>query len=217
MKNTTIYIADDHPILAKGLAGFLESNGYRVLGTENNGIRAYHEIVKLKPEIAILDVEMPEMGGLQILKKVIEKDLDTRIIFFTNHKDPANLKNLLEPGLSGILLKSYNEGEILEGIDQVSKGKKYFKNLPANFPEYTKIPVPHLLLTSSEIKILKFIANELSSKEIAERLFIAERTVEKHRSNIIKKLNLPQKKSALLLWAISQKKSIENLELSQKS
>ncbi len=203
MKETTVYIADNHPLLAKGLADFLESNGYKVLGAATNGIKAYHEIIKLKPDLAVLDIEMPDMTGLQILEKIKETELPTRVIFYTIYKDQALLKRSFEAGLSGFLLKECELEEVLECINGVIENRPYSGKPFTDRPEEPAGEPTSSLLTPSELKILRYIAKEYSSKEIAERLFISERTVEKHRSNIIKKLELPPRKNALLLWAIA--------------
>lgn len=201
MNKTTILIADDHPLLAKGLTDYLEVNNFHVLASETNGIKTFHQIVKLKPEIAMLDIEMPDMTGIQIAEKINSLQLPTQVIFYTIHRDPALIKRSYDLGVKGFLLKEYETTEIMECIKQVMAGERYYGKLALEFGENKPAGQPSL--TPSEIKILRYIANEYSTKEIAERLFIAEKTVEKHRSNIIRKLGLPQRKNSLLVWALS--------------
>lgn len=203
MKKTTVLVADDHPLLAKGLTDFLKSHGFEVLATETNGIKTYHEIIKLKPDIAIIDIEIPDMNGLQILEKSTVTGVSTLFIFITIHRDPGLIRRAFEAGVRGFLLKEYELEEILECIARVLEGKRYYGKLSVNFSENTDADLPISRLTPSEIKILRYIAREYNTREIAEKLFIAEKTVEKHRSNIIKKLGLPPRKNALLLWAIT--------------
>ncbi len=210
MKKATILIADDHPLLAKGLADFLTSHDFKVLSCETNGIKTYHEIVKLKPQIAFLDIEMPDMGGIQILEKINSLQLPTQVIFNTIHREPVLVKRAYELGAKGFLLKEYEMEEILECLRHVLSGKLYFGKLALDYGIGESRSAS--ALTPSEIKILRYIAHEYSTKEVAEKLFIAEKTVEKHRSNIIRKLGLPQKKNSLLVWALSNVDKLSSAE-----
>jgi DNA-binding NarL/FixJ family response regulator len=201
MKNVTLLIADDHPLLVKGLSDFLSSQGFEVLACETNGIKTFHQIVKLKPQIAILDVEMPDMTGTQIMEKVSSLQLPTRVIFNTIHRDQSLVKKAYESGVKGFLLKEYEMEEIVICIEEVMKGRHYYGRL--SIDGLNGETSPESALTPSEIKILRYIGREYSTREIADKLFIAEKTVEKHRSNIIRKLGLPPRKNSLLVWALS--------------
>lgn len=203
MKKTTVIIADDHPLLARGLSDFLGSKGFDIIGMETNGIRTYHEIIKLQPELAVIDIEMPDMSGLQIMEKVLATGSRTKFIFITIHREASLVKRCFEAGLQGFLLKECSFDEILDCIKLVLSGQKYYGKQTFNIHGNAESDALTSKLTPGEIKILRYIAREYSTKEIAEKLFIAEKTVEKHRSNIIRKLDLPPRKNALLMWAIN--------------
>ncbi|GGD82561.1 DNA-binding response regulator [Emticicia aquatilis] len=204
----TILVADDHPLIVKALADFLSSHGYNIVATETNGIRAFHKIINLKPRIALLDIEMPDLGGLEIAEKLFGKSDETFIIFNTVHREQSIIQRANELGVKGYLLKEYALDQILECIQSICNGKPYFGN---DLTVLTELGQEENILTKlspSEIKILRFISQEKSTKDIAERLFIAEKTVEKHRSNIIRKLGLSQTKNSLLIWSLQHKEEL---------
>ncbi|MDO9552316.1 response regulator transcription factor [Rhodonellum sp.] len=203
----TIIIADDHPLLLKGLKEFLNENGMNIIAEAPNGVQAMHLIETLKPDLAILDLEMPGMTGLEIAKHCQNKKLDTSIILLTLHKEVYIFHEAKNLNISGYLLKEFATEELLNCIQKVLSGQSYFsKKLLMNDAEDRNRLTGNL--TPSEIKILRLIAMGSSTKEIAEKLFIAERTVDKHRSNIINKLQLDKKHNALLIWAQKNKKII---------
>jgi len=202
MKHESIIIADDHPLLLKGLSDFLIEKGYNVVGQGHNGMEAYNLITKLNPDIAILDIQMPILSGLEIAKKCGHQQLKTKIVLITFHKEKELYFQAKELNVFGYILKDFALEEIETGINTIIEGQPYFSpkilellsisdGNPNNFDE----------LTPSEKKILKLIATDKTNKEIASMLFISHRTVEKHRSNIINKLNLEQKTNSLLIWA----------------
>lgn len=208
MRGKTILLADDHPLILKGLHDFLVKEGFNVISCETKGIHAYNKIINLKPAIAIIDIEMPDMGGLEIAEKLVNQKIKTSIIFNTVHKENSIIQRALELGVKGYLLKEYALDEIIECILTVSNDKTYFGKDLAKIPESTNEEIFMGKLSPSEIKILRLIAQENNTKDIAERLFIAEKTVEKHRSNIIRKLGLPQTRNSLLIWSLQNKEEL---------
>lgn len=203
MKNKgTIITADDHPLLLKGLNDFLLEKNYNIIGSGNNGREAYNLITKLNPDIAILDIQMPFMSGLEIAQKCKTNCIDTRIILITLHKEKELYQQAQDLNIFGYVLKEFALEEIETCIKAVSNGNAFFS------PEIKGLLGPNSReenslksLTPSEKKILKLIANDKTNKEIASLLFISYRTVEKHRSNIITKLELEHKTNSLLIWA----------------
>ncbi len=167
----TVVIADDHPILLKGLKEFLGELGLDILGVANEGQGAIDQIIQFNPQLAILDMEMPNKTGLEIASDCKNLGLETKIILLTLHKELYLYHQAKELNLSGYILKEF-------ALEDLSKA-----------------------MTPSEVKILRLIAIGLSTKEIANKLFISERTVDKHRSNMIVKLNLEKKHNSLLIWA----------------
>lgn len=202
MISKSIIIADDHPLLLKGLSDFLLEKGYNFIGSSENGRDAYNLIHKLQPDIAILDIQMPYMSGIEIAKKCNNNGFDTKIVLITFHKEKELYEQAKDLKIFGYILKEFALEEIENCIQTVSKGQPYFspkiKELLAKNPiEDSALRV----LTPSEKKILKLIAKDKTNKEIASLLFISYRTVEKHRSNIITKLKLEHKTNSLLIWA----------------
>jgi len=202
MKNKSIITADDHPLLLKGLNDFLLEKNYKVIGSGNNGEEAYNLIVKENPDIAILDIQMPYMTGLEVAKKCKNNNLNTKIILITFHKEKVLFQKANELNIFGYILKEFAIEEIETCIKSVTEGIPYFSPKIKDLLGINPYKDSYLnSLTPSEKKILKLIAKDKTNKEIASILFISHRTVEKHRSNIILKLNLEHKTNSLLIWA----------------
>lgn len=202
MKNDKIITADDHPLLLKGLNDFLLEKKYNLIGSGNNGREAYNLIAKNNPDIAILDIQMPYMSGLEIAKNCKANGLSTKIVLITLHKERDLYQKAQDLNIFGYILKEFALEEIENCINTVSSGKHYYSPkimelLADDIPEDNTLTD----LTPSEKKILKLIAKDKTNKEIASLLFISYRTVEKHRSNIINKLKLEPKTNSLLIWA----------------
>ena len=195
----SIIIADDHPLLLKGLSDFLIQKNYNLI----DGREAYNLIVKENPDIAIIDIQMPYMSGIEIAQKC--KGLEgvgTKIVLITLHKEKELYQKAQELNIFGYILKEFALDEIENCIKTVSKGEPFFSNRIMELIDINPVESNDLKkLTPSEKKILKLIANDKTNKEIASLLFISYRTVEKHRSNIINKLNLEAKTNSLLIWA----------------
>ena len=202
MKDTSIIIADDHPLLLKGLNDFLVERGYNIVGSGSNGREAYDLIIDKNPAIAILDIQMPYLSGIEIAQKCKKHNLDTKIVLITLHKERELYEQAKELNIFGYILKEFALEEIEHCLETVTNGEEYFSpkiigQLNAETPELALMSS----LTPSERKILKLIGTDKTNKEIASLLFISYRTVEKHRSNIINKLNLGHKTNSLLIWA----------------
>ncbi|MDY0781031.1 response regulator transcription factor [Tenacibaculum sp. IB213877] len=197
--NVTIVLADDHPLLLSGNEQFLKSKGYKVVATETNGNNAYNSILKYNPTLAILDFDMPIQNGLEVAKLCVQNELDVKIIILTLHKQEAIIKeigNLIQ----GYVLKDDDLLELENCIKKVLKEKTYISKNIQNAVHLSNKKNVLQNLTVTEIKILRYLAQNMSSSDIAEKLFISKRTVEKHRSNIIHKLGIKSTQNGLLLW-----------------
>ncbi|RWX01382.1 response regulator [Flavobacterium cerinum] len=199
-----ILIADDHPFTLQGTKSFVESYGYKVLDTCSNGVSALNLIKLHSPDIAILDINMPGLDGLDVTKKVQESKLKTKIILLTMHKEMTIYKKAKEYGIYGFILKEHAQSELEKCLQEVKKGNRYVslfleEDLISDNPNENNALSK---LTLSERKIIELITQQKTSKQIAELLFLSEKTVEGHRSNIIEKLGLPKEKNVLLKWAI---------------
>lgn len=209
MSKETIIIADDHPLLLKGLSDFLLERGYNVIGMAGDGDEACKLIRKTNPDIAILDIQMPILNGLDIAKKCLHEGLKTKVVLITFHKEKELYYQAKEFNIFGYLLKDFALEEIENCIKTVTNGSPYFSPKILELHQSNKLDHSGLnSLTPSEKKILKLIASDKTNKEIASLLFISHRTVEKHRSNIINKLNLEQKTNSLLIWAKENQESL---------
>lgn len=201
-----IFIADDHPILVKGLEDLLVEKGYDVMGTATNGQAALNFIFKEKPDIAILDVEMPFLTGIEIAKTVLRENHPTKIILITLHKEVELYLQAKKLNIFGYLLKEFALEEIEKCLESVAANRPYFSEKIKEMLGYTQESKNILNeLTMTERRIIKLIAQHKSNKEIGHLLFISPRTVEKHRSNIIHKLNIQRKTGALSIWVQKNK------------
>lgn len=202
--NTSIVIADDHPIILRGLSDFLKSKGFNILGSAEDGNTAYNLIVKLKPEIAILDIRMPHKTGLEIAEACKKNNLSTKIILITFDKEEELYDEALSHNVYGYILKEFAIEEIEICIEHVINGKPYFSEEITSYlqaSDISKKPETLDLLTKSELKIVKLISENKTSQKIADELSISVRTVDKHRSNIVHKLELENKPTSLSIWA----------------
>lgn len=195
-----VIIADDHPLLLNGTKVFLEQKQYQVLGIAKDGLQAYNLIIEKKPDIAILDFDMPKLNALEIARLLKKNNLTTKIVLLTLHKQDSILKEIGKT-IDAYILKEASVLELEQCLATVTAGKTYIsKALRHNIYFKTEATLS-FNLTPSEIKILRYLSKELSSPQIADELFILVRTVEKHRSNIIKKINLDSpSQHALILW-----------------
>lgn len=204
-----ILIADDHPFMLQGTKSFVESYGYKVTDTCSNGISALNLILLHLPDIAILDINMPGIDGLEVAKKVQEAKIKTKVILLTMHKEMTIYKKATQYNIFGYILKEHAQAELEHCLREVKNGKKYISAfleddlIPSAGPDTGELAT----LTFSERKILEQVACQKTSRQIANLLFLSEKTVEGHRSKIIEKLGLPKEKNALLKWAIQNYKS----------
>ena len=201
---TKIVIADDHPLMLRGLSDFLSSKGFQIIGSAEDGNAAYNLIVKLKPEIAILDIRMPYKTGLEIAEACKKNNISTKIILITFDKEEVLFDQAKEFNVYGYILKEFAVEEIETCIAQVIQGKPYFSEEIASYLEKSTLEEkPSIIasLTKTEHKILKLIAENQTSQEIADTLSVSIKTIHKHRSNIVGKLDLDNKPTSLSIWA----------------
>ena len=211
-----ILIADDHPVFKRGLAMMMATDKtLKVIAEAADGRQALDLILKLEPDVAVLDVDMPEMSGFDIVRELQTASLATHVIFLTMHNDEGMFNTALDLGVKGYLLKESAVKEIVAGIKAVAGGDNFispqltsflFRRSQRNvsFAEKTNSIND---LTPAERRVLKLISDEKTSREIAEMLFISIRTVESHRENICAKLNL-RGSNALLKFAILHKNEL---------
>lgn len=215
-----LLIADDHPIFRKGLMDILQQSfpGARLIEAET-GNTALEKIKTEVPDVSILDIDMPEMNGLEICKYVYTHNINTKVVILTMYKEEEIYNKAFLTGASGYVIKDNSVTEIVDCIKTVSEGKKYVgPSLQEYFARYLeadkkKSNVSEQLksLTQAELKTLKLVNQSRSSKEIAELLFVSVKTVENYRSRICKKLNLDSRNNSLLLWVMENKDVLSSM------
>jgi len=211
-----ILIADDHPIFRKGLRQVIESDSQiKVVDEAEDGATALELIQKLNPDVAILDVHMPRMGGLELARTIKEKEIHIGLIFLTMYKDKAMFSAAMDAGVKGYVLKDSAINEIIGCIKSVAVGQPYITPTLSSFllghneRANALAEQSHVFdaLTKTERRVLRLIAEDKTSKEIGELLFIHPRTVDNHRTNICQKLNL-HGSHALLRFALKHQSEL---------
>lgn len=212
MSQIRIVIADDHHILLDGLKAMLEKhNQIKVLSVYDNGQALLDDLKKQNPDLAIVDINMPGMQGAELTQKIKELNPNVQVITLSMYDDAAHIMEMIEVGVSGYLLKNVNDTELITAITTVVAGKMYFSSEVSEklttmvVNQQRKLDEPAKpKLTERELEILKLISEENSNAEIAEKLFISERTVETHRKNMLRKTN-NKTIVGLLKYALAEK------------
>lgn len=214
MNEIHILIADDHPLMRKGLRLSVEEDpGLKVVGEAPDGEIALSLITEFRPHVALLDIEMPKLDGMGVAREIFKRGLKTEIIFLTFHSNQDLFQSAMELGCKGYILKDSAVQEVVAGIHTVASGRPYISSaITANLLQKRNEAAPkssHSLtahLTPAERRIMQLIANGKTSKEIGAELSIHYRTVENHRTNICRKLELDgEGANALLRFALQNK------------
>lgn len=194
-----VLIADDHPMIRNGVKSvLLTDNSIELIAEAKDGEEAYKLILKNNPDVALIDVEMPKMTGLEITRRIISENIKTKIVFLTMYKEQDMFDEAMDAGAYGYVLKENAVEDVLESIKAVAQGKYYISPLISDYlmnrlnkQGELKSNTPSINnLTLTERKVLKLISLEKTTQQIADELFISYKTVENHRNNISKKLNL---------------------------
>ncbi len=200
LKKIRIHLADDHQILIDGIRTLLHTiPAFEVVGFSLNGSSIFNEVTDNKSDILILDINMPEKDGIEVIKEFSEKGFPCKVIILSSHDDLRIIKEVMKLGASGYLTKKCAGDNIVEAIQTVSRGEEYFcksvrekifSTVTKDNPKLNRQESnPNSILTERELEIITLISLEYSGKEISDRLFISTNTVETHRKNIMKKLD----------------------------
>lgn len=185
-----VLIVDDHPMVAQGIQSVLESfDELKIVGVLNNGRAVVDQLEELNPDVILMDLNMPKMGGLTATEMVIERRPGTRVLVLTMHDSPEYISSALAHGAMGYVLKDVPTEEIKLAIDAVMRGEKYLCTGAAGSLE-PKANDAREALTSREQTVLLQLAQGDSNKDVAIELEISVRTVETHRKNIKRKLGI---------------------------
>jgi DNA-binding NarL/FixJ family response regulator len=205
-----ILIVDDHPIFRQGLRQVIESDArLKVIGEAGNGAAALELIEKSNPAVVVTDVNMPQMNGLELARKIRDKNLKIALVFLTMHKDETMFNSAMDAGVSGYVLKDSAATDITDCIKTVAEGRRYITPALSDYLFSRSRKSSAFIeqtegldsLTKTERRVLCLIAEDKTSREIGELLFIHPRTVDNHRTNISRKLNL-HGSHALLRFAL---------------
>jgi len=202
-----ILLVDDHTLFRNGLRMLLDTlPGYEVTGEASNGKEFLELILKNEYDIVFLDIEMPEINGIEAAKRALETNPALKIITLSMYGDEEYYDQMIDAGAKGFLLKNTNLQEVKTAIDTVLEGGNYFsqelmQNLLRNYKLPKELKSPESDLSEREVEILLLISEGLSNLEIGERLFISKRTVEKHRANILDKTKC-KNTAGLVMYAI---------------
>jgi DNA-binding NarL/FixJ family response regulator len=209
----TVLIADDHPIFRRGLREVIEAEPHlRLLTHVEDGEAAWEIIQRDVPRVAVLDVDMPRKDGLAVARAVKDAGLPVAVVLLTMHRNERLFNSALDLGIDGYVLKDSAVTEIVSAITATAAGQRYITPLLTEFLlNRHREPDPGTgllgLLTEAERRVLALVADYKTSRDIANELFISVRTVDRHRANIITKLDL-RGAHALLQFAIAHKDRI---------
>ena len=191
-----IVLADDHMIVRNGVKSLLENEpGIRVVGEAENGVSAWEMVQKSNPDVLVSDINMPLMNGIELTEKIAASDLQTQVLILSMYNDEAYILRSVEAGVMGYLPKDAEYEDIIKGIKEIAAGNLFYN------AEVTRIITDSIIsnpgsnrrrvsvsLTKRENEVLNNIVNGNSNKIIADELYISTRTVDTHRTNIMKKL-----------------------------
>ncbi len=200
----TIVLADDHNITRTGLRSLIgKMDNLKIIGEASDGEEALNMVRALKPDLLITDISMPKKSGLDVVKIIKSENLDVKLLVISMHANERYITKCIELGASGYVLKDTDDKEIKTAIETVMSGGNYIckgalpsvmegiRNPSAQEKEASK-------LTKREKEVLQYLVRGKTNKEIAEKLFLSTKTIDSHRTNIMKKMNVHN--SAELVW-----------------
>ena len=196
MKKIRILLVDDHPVVLDGLkSSFSKKNDYKVIAVACNGKEAIDKAVKLLPDIILMDISMPVMGGVEATTQLRKILPDIKILILTIYNKKEYINKLFSAGAHGYITKDVSFEELLYAVNTINQGKMFFSPDISNFDAKTNggdasSDLSESKLSLREKDVLKMLAEGKSNKEVASQLHLSVRTVERHRENIKKKINI---------------------------
>lgn len=208
----TIAIAEDHQMLIDGVISFFEYNdNIKIVGTANNGLELIELVNKKQPKLVITDIRMPKMNGIEATKHIKKKHPHIKVLAITMFDQHEAIKQMIDAGATGYILKNSGIKMLSKAIEEVCNGNTFFDpNVAFNFMnQYVNYNVSIgkedvVMLSKREKEILHLIGRGLTSKQIADELFIAKSTVDTHRKNMMRKLDL-EGTNELIKYALNKK------------
>jgi len=207
----TVVIADDHEIFRKGISLILNaSQQFHIVSEARNGDEAIEKIRSFKPDLCLLDIFMPERTGIEVVQELSSELQGSKVVMLTSLEDEMNIQKAVMAGVDGYLSKEISPENLIESLQKVMDGERIFsKTVLAllnnrkshTLEEINSLPVT---LTKREQEILELVALEFTTKEIADKLFLSPRTIETHRANIMRKLDV-KNAAGLVRFSLIQK------------
>ena len=205
-QTTTIILADDHSLVRDGIRALLESESdLEVIGEVSNGKEALAMVAEKKPHLLIIDIRMPEMNGIDAVKEINKKGIPVKSIILSMHDSEEYILQSVSAGASGYLLKDTGKSEFIKAIHTVREGGKYYSGDISNVlvnnllnPSKESAGTPQkgvagnnpFDLTNKELKVLELVLSGLTNKQISEKLQNSKRTIETHRFNLMRKMEV---------------------------
>jgi DNA-binding NarL/FixJ family response regulator len=201
-----VLLADDHRMLREGLRRSLTEEGFDVVGEADNGEQAVRMVAELQPDIVLMDVSMPQMDGVEATRAIRATDTETRVLMLTMHADKDVLADAIRAGASGYLVKDCSTEEVAEAIRMAANGDTDLSPLLAAsmLDEVRRLEAPtepsdeEHVITKREEEVLQRIADGCSTSEVAQQLFISQKTVKNHLASIYQKLDARDRTQAVL-------------------
>lgn len=211
MKNLKILIVDDHPLILEGLKSAFTVRGYTNIHKANNGLKALQYLSESLFDVVILDIDMPKMSGMEVVKHI--QDIPTKSIILTHHKENGYIIQAKLLGANAYLLKDDSFQEVEKAVREIQDNKFY---LSSSFKDEKLEQLDAQIkllknLSLAEQQVLKRISEGFETAEVATILAVSKRTIHKHRSNIIQKLDLPSDRNALANYAQKNKQLIKEI------
>ncbi len=210
MPRLRILLADDHTVVRQGLRRVLEDCAeWEVVAEAGDGREAVRQAEELKPDVAIIDIAMPLLNGIEATRQIVKRSPSTRVLILTMHADEAYVNQILQAGATGYLLKDSADVDLIQAVGAVSKGKSFFSPAVARvmLDDYVRqlaekgITDRYESLSEREREVFQLIAEGKANKEIAAILSISPSTVETHRARIMEKLDL-HSAAEIVLYAV---------------
>lgn len=187
-----ILLVDDHPIVLNGLKEMLNSlDNFEVTGALSNPLHVFDYLKSFDIDILITDLEMPEMHGMELIKQVRE-DFNGKIIVLTMHSERSKLDEAIKLGIDGYVLKDSDREEFIFALNSISKGKQFYSStlLESGINRVKEANIANNNLTERELEVLKLVAEGYSNIEVGEKLFLSSKTIDNHRTNLMRKLDV---------------------------
>jgi DNA-binding NarL/FixJ family response regulator len=207
----TVLLVDDHLIVRDGLRMLLEASGEtKIVGEADNGLDAVTKARELRPDVVVLDLEMPRLNGVEAARQITRHVPKTKILVLSTHSDAEIVRDLIGAGISGYLTKDVASTQVLDAVRETARGNTYFTPaITRHVLDQSRSilgkqgPTPRVALTSREMEVLQLVAEGHANKQVADLLAISIKTVEKHRQSLMRKLDIHET-ATLTRYAVSR-------------